>query len=340
MNDAPKPATRDPDAAASAADPTLAATSGAAAPVSAASDPAVAAAGCASVGGTYVVAGRYEILGMLGVGGMGTVYRARDRELDEVVALKALRRELVDAPGMLERFRREVKLARRVTHPNVARVFDIGEHDGEKFLTMEYVDGESLAGLLAREGALSVARGVELAVAVCAGLGAAHHAGVVHRDLKPDNVLLSKSGRVVVTDFGIARAVMDGGAGQTAGGLVGTPAYMAPEQVEGAADVDARADVYALGAMLFELFTGARPWIGDAPIAVAAARLVHPPPDPRAKKPDLPTPLARAILRCMARRREERFASVAEVAAELASLTLPAPSAPLSSLPRSSLGPP
>jgi serine/threonine-protein kinase len=271
-----------------------------------------------------LVAGRYEILGLLGVGGMGSVYKARDAELDEIVALKAIRREIVDRPGMLERFRREVKLARRVTHANVARVFDIHEHDGEKFLTMEYVDGESLAAVLAREGRLSVARVVEIALAVCAGLSAAHAAGVVHRDLKPDNVLVATSGRAVITDFGVAREDDGVRSDATAVGVaVGTPAYMAPEQVEGS-DVDARVDLYALGAMLFELLTGERPFQGESPFAVAAARLVAPPPDPRANGRDVPDACARLVMRCMARRREDRPASAAAVASELASLTLPA----------------
>src|SRR4051812_19215930 len=131
---------------------------------------------------SLLIAGRYELLGLVGVGGMGTVYRARDAELDEVIALKVLRRELVDAPGMLDRFRREVKLARRVTHKNVARTFDIGEHTGERFLTMEFIEGEPLGRLLEREGMLPIARAIEIVPAVCAGLGAAHAASVVHRD--------------------------------------------------------------------------------------------------------------------------------------------------------------
>src|SRR5262249_1065362 len=130
---------------------------------------------------THLIAGRYELLGLVGVGGMGSVYRARDTELDEVIGLKVLGRELVDAPGMLDRFRREVKLARRVTHRNVARTFDIGEHAGERFLTMEFIEGESLARLLEREGTLPITRVVDLTRAVCAGLAAAHAAGVVHR---------------------------------------------------------------------------------------------------------------------------------------------------------------
>jgi TolB-like protein/predicted Zn-dependent protease len=271
--------------------------------------------------GSLLIAGRYELLGLVGVGGMGSVYRARDTELDEVIALKVLRRELLDAPGMLDRFRREVKLARRVTHKNVARTFDIGEHAGERFLTMEFIEGESLARLLEREGTLSLARVVDVVRAVCAGLAAAHAANVVHRDLKPDNVLISNDGRIAITDFGVARAGVDAKSpSQTLGIPVGTPAYMAPEQVEGAIDTDARTDIYALGAILYELLTGEPAWNGPSPYTVAAARLQMPPPDPRDKKKDLPAEVAAMVMRCMARDREKRFPSVEEVDAALVAL--------------------
>ncbi|MCC7538350.1 MAG: protein kinase [Deltaproteobacteria bacterium] len=270
---------------------------------------------------------RYELLGLLGMGGMGSVYRVRDRELDEVVALKFLRRDLVDAPGMLERFRREVKLARRVTHVNVARTYDIGEHDGERFLTMEHVDGESLAKMLQREGPISSHRAIAIALALCAGLEAAHGAGVVHRDLKPDNVLLARDGRVVITDFGIARAQRS--ASQTAG-VVGTAAYMAPEQVDGIEDVDARADLYALGAVLYEMITGSPAWTGQSFFAVAVARTREPPPDPRVRNPSVIPQLADVVLRCLARDREARFASARHVAdaLTLARASLPVDDAP------------
>ncbi|MGK4002283.1 protein kinase [Sorangium sp. So ce1036] len=281
-------------------------------------------ANAASTGPRQVLAGRYELLGLVGVGGMGSVYRARDRELDEIVAVKVLCRELSGAPEVIERFRREVRLSRKVTHPNVARVFDIGEHDGDRFLTMEFIDGEPLSALLAR-GRLPVCRVLDIVESVCAGLRAAHRAGIIHRDLKPDNVLLARDGRVVLTDFGIARALTpDGGASKTLGAVLGTPAYMAPEQVQGVRDIDERADLYALGAMLYEMLTGERAWQGEAPLAVAAARLVADPPDPRQKRPDLPEALVRVVVRCMARSRDERYPSVDSVAQELASLTRPA----------------
>jgi serine/threonine-protein kinase len=284
----------------------------------------------AQSGDVRAVAGRYEIVALLGVGGMGSVYKARDLELDELVALKMIRAELVASAGALERFRREVKLARRIAHPGVARTFDIGEYEGERFLTMELVDGESLAKALAREGALPPARCVEVALMLCDALAAAHAVGVVHCDLSPTNVLLEKGGRVVITDFGVARAASMAVAapGEVPSAAVGTPAYMAPEQVLGQQEIDARADVYALGAVLYEMCTGERAWQGASPFAVAAARLLEPPPDPRERRAEVPPALARIVLRCLARRPEDRYKSADAVARELtvaAAEVLPAP---------------
>ncbi|WP_437875218.1 protein kinase domain-containing protein [Sorangium sp. So ce513] len=258
------------------------------------------------------IAGRYEILGLLGTGGMGSVYRVRDVELDEVVALKMLRRDLADSAGMLERFRQEVKLARRVTHRNVARTFDFGDHDGEKFLTMECVDGESLHSVLGRTGPMPAQQAIGIGCALCDGLGAAHAAGIVHRDLKPENVLLDRSGRVVITDFGIARTSSGPSAGESSGFVLGSPAYMSPEQLTGEPDIDARTDIYALGMILFECLTHRRAWPGAGAIAAAMARLRVPPPDPRSVRPDVPLAVADVVLKCMAMRREDRYASAAE----------------------------
>ncbi|MEZ4223207.1 MAG: protein kinase [Polyangiaceae bacterium] len=266
-----------------------------------------------------VLSERYELLALVGAGAMGSVYRARDRELDEIVALKMLRAEFTDSAYILERFKREVKLARRISHASVARVFDIGEHEGRRFLTMEFIAGESLAALLTGRPPLSVARGLAIAQGICAGLAAAHEAGVVHRDLKPDNVMMTPAGKPVITDFGIARTLEADDAKRTAhGAVVGTPAYMAPEQVEGKR-VDERTDVYALGVLLYELLTGELPFNGDSPYMVAAKRLTEAPPDPRSVREDLPETVARVILKCLARRPEDRYPSAGALAQALAS---------------------
>jgi serine/threonine-protein kinase len=267
-----------------------------------------------------VVAGRYEILGLLGAGGMGRVYRAKDRELSETVALKMLHPDIA-SDDVVERFRQEVRLARRVTHKNVARTFDIGQHGTEKFLTMELVTGESLASRLER-GLMPLDETLGIARAILAGMGAAHAVGVVHRDLKPDNVLLETGGRVVITDFGIARADIAGEASKTGGGIIGTPAYMAPEQVGSNVAIDARADIYAFGAILYEMVTGRRAWPGDSALGVATARLTNPPPDPRAARPALAPALAEVISKCLARDRDARFATDEDVERALAAATV------------------
>jgi TolB-like protein/tRNA A-37 threonylcarbamoyl transferase component Bud32 len=265
-----------------------------------------------------LLAGRYRVLELLGSGGMGTVYKVLDTELEEIVALKTLRRELMDAPGAVERFRREVKLARKVTHRSIARVFDTGEHEREKFLTMEFVAGRSLGRMLSERGPLPPAEVVAIGGAIAEGLAAAHAAGVVHRDLKPDNILLEDGGRVVITDFGVARAItMTDARATSAGGIVGTPAYMAPEQVEGS-DIDGRTDLYALGIVLFEMLSGALPFDGETPLSIAAARLVRPPRDLARLRPDLPSALVDVVRRAMARSPADRFATAEALGGALA----------------------
>jgi len=218
-----------------------------------------------------VFADRYEILARLGEGGMGVVYRAMDRELGDEVALKLLTPGIA-TPDSIERFRREVRLARRVTHPNVARVFDLGLWGDKYFLTMELVRGRSFDDVLDERGTLPPAEILTLARTLCEALVAAHAAGVIHRDLKPANVLVSDDGRVVITDFGIARAVGASDDKLKTQGPIGTPLYMAPEQISGA-PVDARTDLFALGIMLYEMATGEIPHARDTAIATAVARL-------------------------------------------------------------------
>ncbi|HET9621576.1 MAG TPA: serine/threonine-protein kinase [Kofleriaceae bacterium] len=270
--------------------------------------------GAARVGGDASaderIAGRYQIVRWLGAGGMGRVYEAIDGELGERVALKVLRGGLSD--DAIERFRREVKLTRRIQHRNVARMFDIGEHAHERFLTMELVDGAALSQAVSPPVAWPRLRGI--ASQLCAGLAAAHAAGVIHRDLKPDNVLIERgTDRVVITDFGIARSGDDVGVTQV-GALIGTPRYMAPEQLAGE-PIDHRADVFALGVMLFELATGMRPWGGDTAIAIAVAQATTP---PRALIADVPAELAAVIRDCLAIDRAQRPADVGALIARFA----------------------
>jgi eukaryotic-like serine/threonine-protein kinase len=253
-------------------------------------------------GSDALFADRYRILARLGEGGMGAVFRALDRDLDEEIALKVLRREIAADREAIERFRREVKLARRVTHPNVARTFDFGMSDGVCYLTMELIDGASLSRRIA-SGPLPLADVLRVALEIALGLHAAHSVGVIHRDLKPDNVMAAGD-RVVITDFGIARSSR-GEPSHTRGTVTGTPAYMAPEQLEGR-ELDGRADVYALGVAMFEMLTGELPFVGDSAYAIAAARLTRDPPDPRSFVPGLPDAIAELVLSAMARRREER----------------------------------
>ena len=203
-----------------------------------------------------LLGGRYRIIGLLGRGGMGEVYRATDLTLGQSVALKFLPQEAARNQRLLERFHGEVRVARLVSHPNVCRVYDIGQVEGVPFISMEYVDGEDLASLLLRIGRLPADKALETARKLCAGLAAAHDRGVIHRDLKPQNIMINKRGEVVIMDFGLA-AIAD----QLSGPEVrnGTPAYMSPEQLKGAG-VTAKSDLYALGLVFYELFTGKRPY--------------------------------------------------------------------------------
>jgi len=260
-----------------------------------------------------VIAERYEVLGLLGAGGMGRVYRVRDRKLDEVVALKVLRRELVDAPGMLERFRAEVRLARRVTSPHVVRTFDLGEHDDDHFLTMEYIAGQSLARWL-DAARLDLPTILRVARAACDGIVAAHAAGVLHRDLKPDNILVGDDDRIAITDFGIAQP--SSAPRHPGEGFLGTPAYMAPEQLDAEATVGPPVDIYAFGAILFEMLAERRPFLGGDPLEVALSRLHRPPPDPRRFRP-IPDALAELVLACLAREPAARPASAEVLARRL-----------------------
>ncbi|MEM6457030.1 MAG: protein kinase, partial [Acidobacteriota bacterium] len=267
------------------------------------------------------IADRYRIIGLLAQGGMGEVYEAADELLHQPVALKTIHVHHVDDPYAVDRFKREIALARRVTHPNVCRLFDLGQHrlagdeDAILFLTMELLRGETLSAYLARSGPLSPAAALPLVTQIARGLDAAHQAGVIHRDLKSDNVFLvpDKHGglRAVITDFGVARGPVDDdalGDRITGTGMIGTPAYMAPEQVSGD-PVTAASDLYALGVVLYEMLTGALPFSGETPLNTAVKRLREPPAPPRDHGVDLPASWNEALARCRARAPRARFPS-------------------------------
>lgn len=251
-------------------------------------------------------AGRFEVGALLGAGGMGQVWQARDCELDELVALKLLHPRLVADPRIAVMFRREVKAARRITSPYVARTFEFGICEQVPYLVMELIDGTTLAERLHQGPPLSVSAVVALALDVCSGLAAAHDANVIHRDVKPANVMLRASGRAVLTDFGIARLALN--QARETGAPSGTPAYMAPEQVRGG-DITPATDVFALGTMLYELFAGLLPWDAKSGYELALARVIHPPRPISSLAAHLPAYLADIVMRCIEREPAARFAS-------------------------------
>jgi serine/threonine-protein kinase len=259
-----------------------------------------------------LLAGRYRIIALLGKGGMGEVYRADDLTLGQPIALKFLPDEAARDEGLLERFKNEVRIARRVSHPNVCRVYDVGDVEGHNFFTMEYVDGEDLASLLRRIGRLPQDKALDIARQLCAGLAAAHTKGVLHRDLKPANLMLDGRGQLVITDFGLA-----GVAEQIQGAEVrsGTPAYMAPEQLAGK-EVSVRSDIYSLGLVLYEIFTGKRAFSqkSDAAGRAAGDRTLS---RPSSVVKDLDPVIERVILRCLEAEPSARPANVLSVAAAL-----------------------
>ena len=268
-----------------------------------------------SAGGDFVpgqvLADRYRVIGLLGRGGMGEVYRADDLELETPVALKFLPRALANRDDLLDRLRGEVRNARQVSHPNVCRVYDVGEIDGRPFMTMEYVDGEDLGTLLRRIGRLPRAKADQVARQMCAGLAAAHDRGVIHRDLKPSNIMLDGDGRVRITDFGLA---VRGGEG--AGEVAGTPAYMAPEQFDGL-PATVQSDLYSLGLILYELHTGKRAIEADTWDQWKKKHHSTEPSSPSVIEADVDEAVSRAILRCLEKDPSRRPASALQLAASL-----------------------
>ena len=271
--------------------------------------------GFADIAPGSVLGGRYEIVSTLGQGGMGAVYKARDREVDRMVALKVIRPELANQPEILNRFKQELILSREVTHKNVVRIFDLGEAGNIKFITMEFVQGRDLRTVLRDAQPVSLEQKVRIMIQVCRALSAAHAEGVVHRDLKPQNIMVEDSGRVVVMDFGIAHSMEHAGVTST-GAIVGTPAYVSPEQAKGE-KVDPRSDLYTVGIVFYEMLTGAAPFQSDTVVGLLLKRIQERPIPPIDRDQNIPQALSDIVLKCMTVDKEHRYQSAEEIEQDL-----------------------
>jgi eukaryotic-like serine/threonine-protein kinase len=262
-----------------------------------------------------IVAGRYKLEELVGAGGMSSVFKARDTLLERNVALKILHDHYTEDDEYVERFRREARAVAQLSHPNIVTVIDRGEDEGRQFIVFELVEGRTLKEVLDAEGRLPVRSALEIALQVARGLAFAHEHGLVHRDVKPQNVILNGDGRAKVTDFGIARSLDVQGVTQ-AGTVLGTSNYIAPEQARGG-DVDGTTDVYSLGVVLFELLTGDVPFPGESFVAVAMRHVNEPPPSVLDRRPDVPARVAHAIGRALEKDPAARFPTMDAFAAEL-----------------------
>jgi len=262
-----------------------------------------------TTGSTF--ANRYQIIEELGKGGMGRVYRALDKKLNEEVALKLIKPEIALDKKTLERFGNELRIARKIVHKNIGRMYELLEDRGYHFITMEYVSGQDLRGLIKQTGQLMTGKAVFIAKQICDGLAEAHRLGIVHRDLKPGNIMIDKEGDARIMDFGIARSLRTKGlTGE--GVIIGTPEYMSPEQVEGK-EVDQRSDIYSLGIILYEMLTGQVPFEGDTPLAIAVKHKTEVPRDPQLVNAQIPQDLSRVVLKCLEKDKEKRYQSADEL---------------------------
>jgi serine/threonine protein kinase/Tfp pilus assembly protein PilF len=266
-----------------------------------------------TTGSTF--AGRYQVIEELGRGGMGRIYKVYDTKIREKIALKLIRPEIAAEEEAIERFGNELRLARKITQKNICRMFDLGEAEGAHFITMEYVHGEDLKSMVRMSTGLTVGTVLSIGKQVCDGLAEAHSLGIVHRDLKPQNIMIDRGGNAKIMDFGIARSLKEKGI-TGASTMIGTPEYMSPEQVEGK-DVDQRSDIYSLGIILYEMLTGRVPFEGDTALSIAMKHKGETPKDPKQLNPNVPADLSGVILKCLAKEREKRYQSAAELHSEL-----------------------
>jgi len=270
-----------------------------------------------------IFAGRYKIVEELGEGGMGKVYKVIDKQLNEEVALKLIRPEIASDKKTVKRFRNELRLSRKIIHRNVGRMYELMEDKGSLFITMEYVPGQDLEGLIRQSGRLAVGTTISIAKQVCEGLAEAHRLGVIHRDLKSHNILIDKRGIARIVDFGIARS-LTGKSLTRVGAMIGTPEYMSPEQTE-AKELDHRSDIYSLGVILYEMVTGQLPFEGDTPLSVAMKHKGEIPTDPKELNPQIPGDLSQLILKCLEKDKENRYQDAEELRLELANIEMSIP---------------